>query len=129
MPMDEGQIIESKKVETPAPEKPKINIGDPQPITPDKFVGEIPDNSYMSIAGFLSADIHTDKDKLTEIYQWARNESNSDDKGEILWTLKGLESKLGIPKTGQSRVRQLLNWVRLDRSVQSLIKERGAYER
>ena len=63
---------------------------------------------------------------LRFIYQWARKQG-AEERGEILAKIKKLEIKLGAPPTGENRMKRLINYLKIDAQLDSLLLEQSVY--
>ena len=65
-------------------------------------------------------NVHSDtseKSQLQEINDWARN--GAKDVGAVLRQVSNLESKLGQPNVGETRISRMHNWVRVNNMMLS----------
>jgi hypothetical protein len=105
-------------------EKPKF--GDQNVKTTD-YMDDI---DYHRVAEFLEVNNEDRKDfKLAEkigyLYDWAKEETGSDDRIKRLEAIKGLQKRLGIWQTGKETIKKLYQYVRLDQDRRRIEKEMG----
>jgi hypothetical protein len=117
----------------------KIDIKvEPTTITePEKFGNQnvkttdyMDDIDYHRVAEFLEVNNEERKDfKLAEkigyLYDWAKEETGSDDRIKRLEAIKGLQKRLGIWQTGKETIKQLYRYVRLDQDRKRIEKEQS----
>jgi hypothetical protein len=86
----------------------------------------------MSVFKFLNIDFFDSSDKnieeLKDIYQYARSRSNGMD-GDIIQRIDELKNRLGEPEIGTTRLAQLSNYVRLNRQISDLMKQKRVLEK
>jgi hypothetical protein len=120
-------------------EPTKIDLkAEPVPITePEKFgannvqnVNYMDQPDYHRVAEFLDIGYEDRKDekmaqKLSVLYDWAKEETGSDDRIKRLEAIKGLQKRLGIWQTGKETIKQLYQYVRLDQDRKRIEREMG----
>ncbi len=62
--------------------------------------------------------IEVDDAQLNKVYKWANQESKSI--SDALRKTRSLESKLGVPKLGETRLTKLYNWIRISEQINDL---------
>lgn len=67
-----------------------------------------------------------EKNDLRYLYQWARKQG-AIEKGDILRNIKRLEIKLGHPPTSENRIKRIINYLKIDDQIDSLLLEQSAY--
>lgn len=92
-----------------------------------------PTETQISVQHFLSLpQLHEltgeERTMLDTVIRWAES-SAGDDRLGILQEIRTLESKLGAPQIGDTRLNTLYRWVRLDLEQQRLDEEKRLYER
>jgi len=85
-------------------------------------------NDSYDVFRFFSVDPFQNKDpyvakQINEIGKWAKEGSR--DAGESLWKIKKMETKLGIPTTGETRYNKMYNYIKMARITEGLEKERN----
>lgn len=65
-------------------------------------------------------------DEMREIYAWAKE--GSEDFGDVLRNIGRLELKLGQPLVGDKMHTKLYNWIKIEKNMQSLKKQRQVLE-
>ena len=104
--------------------------GETEPVKLESIKGEDPD--IVSVYGFFNA---TDEDKndrdfkekIKLIVEFAKE--GAKDRADVLWNIKTLESKLGDPAYGSSRIDNLYNYIKLQNQIKVTTKEAAVYER
>jgi hypothetical protein len=86
------------------------------------------DIDYHRVAEFLEVNNEDRKDfKLAEkigyLYDWAKEETGSDDRIKRLEAIKGLQKRLGIQQTGKETIKKLYQYTRLDQDRRRIEKE------
>jgi hypothetical protein len=62
--------------------------------------------------------------QLETIYSYLEEDATS--VGELLYQFKQLESKMGLPKLGETRLSKTYNWVKTALAIKDLEKQRDA---
>ena len=75
------------------------------------------------LAGFLGTD-SADADKLSEIAAFVRGDSKEFSDIDMLNAVRHLETKLGAPKLGEKRVDVLHAYVKIQRQIDDLSRNR-----
>jgi hypothetical protein len=65
---------------------------------------------------------------LETVVEWARGQG-SEQRGDVLWSVRTLLDRLGAPAIGTNRLSHLYNWVRLDMEEEATRREKKLYER
>lgn len=86
----------------------------------------------MDIYKYMGVDFFDSDDKmqveLKDIHDYARSRSNGMP-GDMIQKIEELEIKLGHPQIGQSRLAQLTNYIRVQRNITDLMKQKRALEK
>jgi hypothetical protein len=110
----------------PVKEDVKSTFGDQNVKTTDYM----DDVEYHRVSEFLEVNNEERKDfKLAEkigyLYDWAKEETGSEDRIKRLEAIKGLQKRLGIWQTGKETIKKLYQYVRLDQDRKRIEKEMG----
>ena len=81
---------------------------------------------FMNIDFFDSSEKH--QSELKDIYEYARSRSNGMP-GDTIQKIEELQNRLGEPPIGTSRLSQLTNWIRINRNIADMLKQRRALEK
>jgi hypothetical protein len=114
------------KPDEPIKEGEPAKFGDQNVKTTDYM----DDVEYHRVAEFLEVNNEERKDfKLAEkigyLYDWAKQETGSDDRIKRLEAIKGLQKRLGIWQTGKETIKKLYQYTRLDQDRKRIEKEMG----
>lgn len=97
-------------------------VSKPQAVSePKPLVGDAPIHSEMY--RYFNLD-STSSPELKVVSDWAMG--NSSGVGEALNKLRKLETKLGAPALGETRITKLSNWIRMDNNMRSV---RDSYDK
>lgn len=116
--------MEDTKVEEPISNKePKQQVEEVDRSVQYKY-----DPDYHRFSDFLGVDtgLRSDSDlaqKIATIYDWGKNKTNGKDRVDILMAIKDLKSYLGLNLEGETLVKKLYKWVRLDQDRRRIEKE------
>ena len=87
----------------------------------------------LSVADYFNVDIfsldETQKNRLTEVYTWAKNKVPEGGMGDVMSKISELERQLGATSIGEKRSDRLWRWCKLASRIDDLEKERTALER
>ena len=83
------------------------------------------DVEYHRVADFLDVGYEDRKDvrvaqKLSYLYDWAKETTKSDDRIKRLEAVKDLQKRLGLPQTGPETIKKLYQYARLDQQRRKL---------
>jgi hypothetical protein len=81
--------------------------------------------SHLSLKSRFNIDLptkHEDK-QLAEVWKYARNIAKSEDMQDIIWEVIHLESVLGAPRLGETRLNKLYTYIKLKRQEQQIQEE------
>lgn len=101
-------------------------------VTP-KTTTATPDANFVAddigpIAGLLGLDRTTispqDTSALEEIYKFVRGDAKEMTELELLYKVRTLENRLGIPSLGERRLDKLARYVKLQSQIDNLTKAR-----
>jgi hypothetical protein len=114
------------KPDEPVKEGEPAKFGDQNVKTTDYM----DDVDYHRVSEFLEVNNEERKDfKLAEkigyLYDWAKEETGSEDRIKRLEAIKGLQKRLGIWQTGKETIKKLYQYVRLDQDRKRIEKEMG----
>lgn len=108
-------------------ETPQEAVVEAKPVPPQPevitFEG-VPYDVYSFFSTSLEMSSPREKDKLRDIYEFARGTSH----GETLQNISNIETKLGLGG-GEKRVDRVWNWVRLNKYIKDLEARKGAMEK
>lgn len=98
------------------------------------FYDHLPSAEHVAVMRYLNMpDLHLiperDMANLNEVVQWAQEASKANDRLSILSAIRWLESRLGSPRVGESRVAHLYSWIRLDQEERKINQEKKLYEK
>ena len=79
---------------------------------------------HIAIASRFNADPDNKEDnkKLAEIWQFAKGKSNSQEINDLIWEVMHIESILGAPRLGESRLDRVYRYCKLRRQ-ESIIQQ------
>lgn len=102
-------------------ESPKVEIKQPGTIS-----GEF-DNTedIANMLGIERSEIGRNSSKLNTLIDWAK--LNTDSEEDIRWTIRRLESRLGTPPLGMSKLNQLAEYAFLWMQSQDINKKLNDY--
>jgi hypothetical protein len=69
----------------------------------------------------------TEKNMLNTVLDWVGPETQ--DHVDVLWKVKSLENRLGVPPLGQSRLFHLYQFIKLENASQDLDRQKEAFLR
>lgn len=85
----------------------------------------------LSLFDYFNLDIRLLDDdtimQVRDIYEWAR--LGSSDLGDIMGNISKVESRMGQPLIGEKSHSRIYNWVKINKSIESLKKQKMALER
>jgi hypothetical protein len=81
---------------------------------------------FMNVDFFDSSEKH--QTELREIYEYAKAKSNGMP-GDTIQKIEELQHKLGEPPIGTSRLAQLTNYIRINRNISDLLKQKRVLEK
>lgn len=88
------------------------------------------DGVDISVYGFFDLDVgkasDTEKTRLKDIYDWAMSENKSI--GDGMQRIRSLETQLGQPPIGTTRLNKLWNWIKISRQIDDLRKRQDSLE-
>ena len=117
----------AKSAPTALPQEPKAVIKQDM-VAPEQTWNAVP----MDVYRYMNVDFFDASDKnlgeLKDIYDYAKTRSNGMP-GDIIQKLDEIKNRLGEPEIGTSRLSQLSNYVRIQRNITDLQKQRRALER
>lgn len=79
-------------------------------------------DSTAPVASFLSAD--PADNRLSEIADFFREEGKDLLQADLLWKLRSLENRLGVPSLGEKRIDKIYRYIKLQSQIDSLSKQR-----
>jgi hypothetical protein len=100
-------------------EKPDIDVAAPTELTGNVHV------EFIQLRDFLGAD-EADKNVVTDIYKMIDG-GRGLDITDILWGINNVESKIGTPPLGVSRIQHLYNYLMIEEQINGLRKKQMAY--
>jgi len=111
---------------------PEESIKEPTTAEPTQTVPPIiqisPLMNYFDIGLHDRGDSEI-QDKLKTIYDWAASQKENPQTSDILWAVKSLENRLGVPEIGSRRYQHILKWIKLQNQISELQKQKESYER
>lgn len=81
---------------------------------------------FMNVDFFEASDKH--QEELRDIYEYVKQKSNGQP-GDIIQKIEELQNRLGEPSIGTSRLAQLSNYVRINKNISDMMKQKRAMER
>ena len=117
----------AKTAESVDPIAPQIGTNLP-PQTSNHFLWEgVP----LDVFHFFNVEISNSNDKtnseMKDIYKWASQDANGK-MGDVMEKLRSLETRLGVPRLGETRIGKMSNWIRLSTKIDDIRKHMRAYE-
>lgn len=106
----------------------------PQAPIEQKVVSDIPswNGVPMDIYKYLNIDFFDASDKhlgeLKDIYEYAKSRSDGRP-GDMIQKIEELQHRLGEPSIGTSRLAQLTNYIRVQKNISDLMKQKRALEK
>lgn len=91
------------------------------PTTDD--VDLLPLQGYFNITGRTTGRA---TNQLQKILEYARGEAQSNDQVQVLMTLRHLENRMGAPKTDESRMGMVYNYIRAQEAVKQAEEARDS---
>lgn len=87
------------------------------------------DLNFLSLKGYFNVELPTvdQEDDLNFIYKYFE-ESGAKDMADILLNIKAVERKLGAAPLGTSRVSAVKNYLKIQKQIDDLTKQKSAYE-
>jgi len=84
---------------------------------------------YPQLTEYFNVESATDaqKDKIATIFDYFADESKSI--GDLLYKMRILESRLGSPLVGESRLQKMYNYVRITNDIKDKEKQRDSLMR
>jgi hypothetical protein len=88
------------------------------------------DGVDISLYNFFDIDLghadDTQKSRLKDIYDWAMSENKT--LGDGMLRIRSLETRLGQPPIGMSRINKLWNFIKIEHQMSDLRKRQEALE-
>jgi hypothetical protein len=85
----------------------------------------------ISLFDYFNLDIRLLDDdtifQVKDIYDWAS--LGSADLGDVLMNINKIESRMGQPLVGEKKHSRIYNWVKINKNIESLKKQRMALEK
>jgi len=110
---------------TPAAPEPEVTVD----VTRDERSANSGVNvaiNQLQVQSYFGIQEGTEEQKvLVDLMRILNGESK--EIGDLLWEIKSLESRLGTPPLGMSRLRHLFNYVKVNTELKKLEKERDSY--
>lgn len=82
--------------------------------------------AYLPIKGYLGEESkdpdNKQSEQLTEVWEYLNREAKSDVVAEKLFILRSLETKLGTPSVGQSRLNKVHSYIKSLKAVEEAQK-------
>jgi hypothetical protein len=92
---------------------------------PDAVTTHTEDIAYLQLKGFFGVETGN-QDTIRQIYDFIDGGRNLDI-ASIMWEIKNLESRIGVPPLGMSRLQHLTNYIKIESQIRSLQKQQLAY--
>jgi hypothetical protein len=113
---------------------PSPTVSEPTQTYVAKEIPQVPSwqGIPMDIYKYLNVDFFDSDDKmlsqLKDIHDYAKSKSNGMP-GDMIQKIEELQIRLGQPNIGTTRLAQLTNWIRMDRTIKDMIKQKRALEK
>lgn len=84
---------------------------------------------YPQLTDYFNLDTTTDaqREKIATIFDYFADESKTI--GDLLYNMRILESRLGSPALGESRLQKMYNYIKITKSIKDQEKQRDALMR
>lgn len=84
---------------------------------------------YPQLTEYFNVESPSDaqKDKIATIFEYFADEANS--LGDLMYKMRILESRLGSPAIGESRLQKMYNYVRITNDIKDKEKQRDSLMR
>ena len=103
-------VVDSQGQEVPS-ESRDINSAPTGAIVPD---GEIARTAAAHVLGVKADEMAENKEKLTTVVLWAKEQTDDYSVTNLKWVIKNLEMKLGTPDFGETRLTKVARFAHLD---------------
>lgn len=111
-----------------APSSPVVQVESTKPAT--AISDFLYDGVDVSMYNFFGVDMkdatEADKARLKDIYEWAIDGGKT--LGDGMLRIRNLETQLGQPPIGMTRINKLWNWVKISKQIGELQKRQDALE-
>jgi hypothetical protein len=99
-------------------------IADNSPQTPQPAMPSTPAPHLVLANRFeIDSPSKNEDNKLREVWDYARSQSNTKDSQDVLWQVIHLEGLLGAPRLGESRLDRLYRYCKLKRQESQIQSE------
>lgn len=97
----------------------------PDGISPDELSAKLAEVSKIQIQGFfgLSDMTPAESKMLNEMSSLLEGKQDA----ELLWEIKNIENRIGVPPLGMSRIQHVYNYLSIQRQINQLEHKRDAY--
>lgn len=112
----------------PEPTPAENEAAQTEPAKREPPLGFMDDLEYHRVADWFEISFEDRNDqniaeRLSFLYDWAKDVTNSDDRMERLAAIKNIKSSLGMNTKGKEALKKLYQWARLDQSRRKIEKE------
>lgn len=99
---------------------PQEAVTKPEMVMSNEPLRPAHESNYLRLQGYLGVDNpdSAQKDKLNYIYD--NIASTEDTEAALLWKINQLESRIGVPPLGVSRVDHIMGFLKLHSQMQTL---------
>ena len=79
---------------------------------------------------YLNVDMKSKEqlDMANKLFDWAKNNADSEDRADLLWALRDLRNRLGTPSYGISSLQHMYKYTVLQSEKRGIEKEMSLYE-
>lgn len=118
--MAEIKVVDSKGAEI-SPKEETVKT----PETVKTFSnGELDRVAVSQVLDMDGKELSKHKDKLDVIVKWAKSQGDIEDMTHLKWIVRNMESRLGSPNFGETRIARLARFAYLNLETQKLEKEK-----